>query len=251
MHRLLCVPLALVCALPLTAQRRGKPEAILERVACYFVDAALLGVQADDGKDRLAAIPAVRAARADGHPVFVYLFDSTATEPKREGFDKIVFGNEEIGIALRCFRAVRVDLAGDAEGKAKWGRKLPVFVAYDAAGKSAGEVSLAGYKAQINPVMNLLERAAHGRVKPTLEAFVASYRDIVRGLEVLHGRRETLRGRRERADDKKKPLLDQEARELDAEEQRLLQAEQDLLERVKPPPRDPAAGRIISDSRGR
>ena len=41
----------------------------------------------------------------------LYLFDSAAEAPKREPFENIMFGNEEVGVTLRCFHCARIVLS--------------------------------------------------------------------------------------------------------------------------------------------
>lgn len=247
---LVALACVLVPAVDALAQRRGRSEAIQERVSSYFVEAKLPAA-VESEKDRLAGLAIVKEAKEQQHLVFAYLYDSSVEEPKREGFDKVIFGSDEVGLALRCFRCVHVDIAGDTEAQTKFGRKLPLFYAYDEKGKQVGEASLAGYKAAIGPVMTLLEKAAAGYVKPMLASWVKDYREVVRELENLDGKRKVLEGRRARADDKKKVLLTAEAKELDIEEVRLLTAEKELLASVKLPERDATAKRLVVEQRGR
>jgi hypothetical protein len=220
------------------AQRGGRQDEFLDRYACYFVEAKLPPADGEvESKARLATVPLVQEAANAGNLSFLYLFDSSAEAPKRAAFDQIVFGNEEVGVALRCFQCARVDIAGDADAQAKFGRQLPLFVAFDEKGKWAGETSLPGYKAALRSLISMLERAASGHVKPTLPDFVKSYRDILRELRVLSGNKRTLEQRRNRADDSKKAQYDQEAKELAAREQTLLAAEKAALEKANVPPR--------------
>ena len=240
--RLLSLIALAATLVPLTAQGRGGPDEFLERYACYFVDTKIPVDQGEvDSKARLASIPMVKDAKEKGHLAFLYLYDSSADEPKREGFDKIIFGNQDLGIALRCFRCARIDIAGDTDAQAKFGRKLPLFITYDDKGKQVGETSLPGYKAALRSLTSIVENAATGHVKPNPANFTKTYRDILRDLRVLKGRRSTLEGRRNRAGDNKRAQFDKEFQELDAQEKRLLEHETKTLELANPPPRDPAA----------
>ena len=99
-------------------------------------------------------------------------------------------------------------------------------------------------------MIGLLGKAASGYVKPSFDTFVKAYRDVVRGLENLEGKRRTLQERRERADDKKKAGLDKEAEEIDAEEKQLLATEKELLEKAKVPTRNGGAQRLGGEQRG-
>lgn len=233
--------LVALLATALPAQRGGQDE-FRDRYTCYFVATKLPAADGEqDGKARLAALPIVKDAKEKKDLVFLYLYDSSVDEPKRPAFDQIIFGSQEIGIALRAFRCAHVDIAGDADAQKKWGHKLPLFVTYDDQGKWYGEMSLPGYKAALRTLSDLLDRTASGHVKPSLPDFAKAYRDILRELRVLAGRRRTLEARRNAADDKKKPLLDKELKELEVEEAKLAEHERVVLEKANLPQRDPEA----------
>lgn len=235
------------------AQRGGgRQDEFADRYTVYMVDTELPAVQGEvDSKDRLASIPLVQQAKKEEHLAFLYLYDSSVDAPKRETFDQIIFANQEVGIALRCFYCARVDIAGDDDARTKFGRKLPLFVAFNDKGVWAGETSLPGYKAALRSLMGLLDKAAAGHVKPTLDDFSKTYRDTLRELRVLSGNKKMLEQRRARADDKKKAQFDKDAKELAAQEQKLLDAEKAALEKANPPPRHPEAKPFGRPAEGR
>ena len=248
-----CVLLALAADLP--AQRGGgkrRPEAVLERVSCWLVDGKLpASTAANAGEDRVAAVGAVADARTRHELALVYLFDSKVDAEKRAAFEKTMFGNEELGIALRCFQTARVDIAGDDDAQGKYGRRLPLFLAFDENGKQAGEASLAGYKTAVAPVMGILEKAAGGHVKPTLAIFVSGYRGVVHDIEALDGKRKVLNDRKGKAADAaKKAEIEKELQAADAEEKQVLAEEKKLLDGAKVPARDAAAKRFEIDRGG-
>lgn len=236
---------ALSLAASLPAQRgggRGRPEAIQERVGCFFADATATAPQ--EGAEVWTGIAGLQAAAEKKEMVLVYLCDA---EPKREQYEQTLFNFDEVGVALRCFRCLKVDLGAWPEGAARYGQKAPVFLAFGPDGKLAGELSQAGYKAAVNPVIKLLEKAAQGHLKPALPAFVKGYRDVVQGLEQVERDRKTLQDRLGKLDDKdaaKKADLEKDLKQLDQEEQKLLDQEKGLLEKAKVQARDPAAKRI-------
>ena len=249
MHRLpplavLTSCLALLAA-TMPAQRggRGRPEAILERVSCYLVTEKLPPAAA--GADRLASVGLVAGAKAKQELVLLYLFDSGAEAPKRETFETVMFGNEELGVALRCFHFARLDIAGDAELGTRYGKRLPTFVAFDANGRNVGDVSFTGYRAAIGPLITLLEKASAGHVKPSLGVFTSEYRKVVHDFEMFEARRKTLGDRQEKASDPaKKTAIDKDLAELDAEQKKAAAAETRLLEQAKVPVRDAQAKRF-------
>lgn len=233
--------LASLFALPIAAQRGGQDQ-FRDRYTCYFVETKLPPAEDEvDSKARLATLPMCKDAKEKGQLVFLYLYDSSADEPKRAGFDQIIFGTQEIGISLLAFRCAHVDIAGDADAQKKWGHRLPLFVTFDDKGKWYGEMSLPGYKAALRTLSDLLDRSASSHVKPSLPDFSKAYRDILRELRVLAGRRTTLEARRNAADEKKKVALEKEFKELEDAEQKLKETEQKVLEKADLPPRDPEA----------
>lgn len=245
-------------AASLTAQRggRGRSEAIKSRVGSYFVTATLPTVEGEKS-DPLAAVAMVREAAAAHQLAVLYLYDPK-DERKHEQFEKTVFNNDEVGVALRCFRCGRIDVSADAQARARYGKQAPLFVVFGSDGKPVGEVPMTGYKAVVNPLVAMLARAAT-EVKPSLAEFVSRCRGVVNQLEQLEGKRKLLQERRARLDAKgkgqeqdagKRAELDQDGKALDAEEQKTLADEKELLEQAKVPPRDPSAQRL-ADQGGR
>ncbi len=249
MHRLPSLAVLTSCVVLFTAslpaQRggRGRPEAILERVSCYLVTEKVPA--AAEGQDRLAGVAMVAGAKGKQELALLYLFDSAAEAPKRETFESVMFGNEELGVALRCFHFARLDIAGDAELGTRFGKRLPTFVAFDANGRNVGDVSFTGYRAAIGPLITLLEKASAGHVKPSLGVFTSEYRKVVHDFEMLEARRKTLGDRQEKTSDPaKKTAIDKDLAELDAEQNKAAAAEAKLLEQARVPVRDPQAKRF-------
>lgn len=242
----LALAATVVIGASLPAQRgRQRPEAILARVACFLANDALPAADKEKGQDRLANVATVKSAKDKRELALLYLVDLSAEAPKREPFEQIMFGNEEIAVSLRCFHVARLDLAGDADLLAKYGHRLPVFVAFDDTGKLVGEAPFTGYKAAAGPLMTLLEKAAAGHMPIALGAFTSAYRSLVHDLEMVESKRKTLTDRQQRATDKtKREAIDKEIDELGAEQQKLEAKEKEMLERAKLPVQDPNAKRF-------
>jgi hypothetical protein len=237
--------LAFVIADTAAAQRGGRrrSEAIQQRVGSWFVDVELPAGEPAAGQDPLAAVALVQDARQSNQLTVLYLFDPTANPEKQRMFEQTVFGNDEVGVSLRCFRCGRMDVTKWPAGKDREQaqKRAPVFVVFDEHGKQAGELAMTGYKAAINPLVQLLGKAASGHVKPTLAAFVEQYRDLVRDLEQIEQKRRAIDEailRLTSKDDKKRADLEQELKALAAEEQKLFEAEKGLVEKAKVVPRD-------------
>ncbi|MCY2957697.1 MAG: hypothetical protein NT107_11750 [Planctomycetota bacterium] len=241
--------LSILAAPAMTQRGGGRSDALTERLSVYITDAKLPEKAA--GEDRFESVPTVTAARAKHELLLLYLVDSSAEEPKREAFESVMFGSEELAVALRCFHLVRIDIAADAEAKVKYGRRLPVFLPSDENGKSSGDIALTGYKAAITGLISLLEKSASGHVKPTLSTFISDYRGVVHDLSVIELQRKAMKDRIARlTDEKKKASLEKDASLLDTEEQKLLGKERDIIERAKVLPRD-ADAKKFDPKRGR
>jgi hypothetical protein len=140
------------------------------------------------------------------------------------------------------------------EFMSKYGARVPLWIGFDQDGKQVGEVSQAGNRAAINPVTELLERTAIGYVKPTLTVFVEKYRDFVRDLTALEGKRRALANRKETGNNKdtaRNLELEKDGKAIEAEEKRLLAREKELLDQARVQPRDPAATRMGGSDRER
>ena len=227
---------------------RGRSEAITNRVACFFVAGKVEAkgeAKAGDSADPLVAVAAVQEAIAAHIPVFIYLYD-TKDNRKRESYEQIMFGGDEMGISLRPFRCVRIDVS-DEPALQKYQSRVPVFAAYDRDGHPEGEVSQVGYKAAMNAVSVLLGKAAAGQVKPSLQTFVEGYRAVVRELEVNEARKKTARDRMSNLGEKdaaRRAALEKDLKQLDADLKALEAREAELLKQAQVPPRPKDATRL-------
>jgi hypothetical protein len=246
---LILATIAVCLAAPAFAQRggRGRSEAILARLGNYFVDTQVPATGGDMAADPLAEVAMVKEAASAHQLSLLYLYDPKANETKHQQFEQVLFGNEELNIALRCFRCARIDVSANAEAKAGFGKQAPLFVAFNAEGKRAGEVSMAGYKAVVNPLVQMLAKAATGTVKPALPDFVQRYRGVVHDLEMIEGRRKAIDERMSRLTDKdgeRRAELEKDKKTLADDEQKLLATEKELLQKAMVPARDPKAQRL-------
>jgi len=234
---------------------RGRSEAITNRVGCFFVEGkvdAKADGAAGDAADPLQAVAAVREAAAAHLPALVYLFETKSDNRKREQYEQTMFGSDELGISLRPFRCIRLDVTSEPRF-AKYLARTPVLAAYDHDGKPQGEVSQVGYKAAMNSVSVLLGKAAAGHVKPSLQTFVESYRGLVRDLEVNEARKKTARDRMGNLGEKdtvRRAALEKDLKQLDLDQKQLEAREAELLKQAQVPPRPKEAVRL-GERRGR
>lgn len=244
---------ALLFADAVSAQRGGRnrrPEEIQERVGAYFADTGGPAVEGDKVAD-LDTCELVRAAAASGQPTVLYLHDGTANEQVVGEFEKLLFRADALGIKLRCFHCGRIDVSKEPALKGRFGDDAPLFVVFSAAGKAEKPLSMKGYKANPSDLEALLDKAAKGSVKPSLEAFAKGYADLVRDLEQVLAKKELASQRRTRAGDDpgKQKKADKELEEADAERKKLLEKEQAMLEKLKLPAR-PAEARPLGRDGG-
>ena len=132
---------------------------------------------------------------------------NSADRANLKKFEDVVLKNEEVGIALKLFRCIKVDLARDKIAKSMYGDKVPRFIAYDTKGKIIDEVYIAGYRSKTGPLMNLLLKASRGHGKLPLKTFISKYRSFLNELDKMENKKSTLAKKKARLlGTDKKPL---------------------------------------------
>lgn len=246
-----------VGAVDLAAQRGGPSEEIRSRQGAWFVDVKLPKPDTVGGKIALEATTLVEAAVKDRNLAFLYIWDPEQLPAKHAQFEQVIFGHAEINTALRCFLCGRVNLAENPHAKDEFGRKTPLFIAFNDEGKQVGEVSIANYRAKASPIVGLLEKAHAGHGKMSLESFVTGYRKFLRDYQIYEGRKKVLEQKRARLQEKspvpagKLKDVEKEQAELDVDLEKMLVAEKQMLEAAKVPTRDPKAVQLPERNRGR
>ncbi len=238
----------------------GPSEAILGRMGTYFVDVTLSEQMLFKGMNGLAETTLVKSASKDGHLSLLYLFDPRTDKRKHENFESLMFrAPSNIAIALRYYKCGRVDLSQDEMARGMFGKKSPMFVAFNEKGKVAGNASMKGYKGKPRVLVALVTRAAKtfAKGKVQLPKFVKQYRNFLNDYMLYEGKQRTLQNKMARLAKKgtipvaKKAKLDKDTAALVALEKKLLKAEKKLLDRAKLPVRDEKATRIGDRRRGR
>ena len=179
------------------AQRRGggrggnrnqwrRPAEISNRTAVYFSEVEAPATNADKVAD-LNTIDMVRAAAATGQPTLLYLHDSEADKRVVQQFESQLFRSEpsgdKLGLKLRMFHCGQIDISQDQALKNRYGKKIPLFVAFDKAGKELKQVSMAGYKAKVSALEAQIDQASTGAYKPSVKSIVSKYVKIIADLE--------------------------------------------------------------------
>ena len=167
----------------------------------------------------------------------LYLYDSSAGGKKVQAFEATLFKNEQLALAMKPFRCLKLDVSKDQVARERYGRSLPRFITFNAKGQQVSEVALKGYKASARPVLGVLVKAAKGHGDMPLTTFVKKYRTFLNDLDKLEDRKGTFAKRKARAEAKKsasklKKLAKEESR-IAKDEQELLTRERELLKAVK------------------
>lgn len=174
-------------------------------------------------------------------------------------FKEKLFKNEDLAVATRVFHCMELDTAKNKPAAGYFGKKVPVFLIFDAKGKMADEVLLKGYKAKSSTLLKAMIKASKGHGDMPLATFLKKYRGFLNDLDKLEGKKAVfakkkarlIGGTSQKGKDakkgkdankgKKKPTLskskqkklDAEAKDLADKEKDLLAQEQKLLKAVK------------------
>ena len=165
--------LALLASDTLDAQRRSRgrnrnqwrrPEEVTNRVGVYFKQ--VQGPETDGDKIAdLNTIPLVREAVAADQVTVLYLHDGELEDRPVRAFESALFRadvrGDELGIKLRMFHCGQIDVSKDPALKARYGKKTPLFIAFDKSGKELRPVSMSGMKPNATGLEGLLDRASN------------------------------------------------------------------------------------------
>lgn len=231
------------------AQRGGggrnrwrRPDEITNRVAIYFSPAEAPASDGDKIAD-LNTIDLVRAAAAADQVTLLYLHDGEADEQVVQQFESALFradkSGDELGIKLRMFHCGQIDISKSPALKQHYGKDVPLFVAFDKAGKELKPVSMPGYKAKASALESLVDQASAGAFKPALKTLAKQYADIVDDLEqVLRDKEAATQAQTKASNDKaKSKKAERELADIAKLEEKILKAEEKLLEGLRMPAR--------------
>ncbi len=240
---------AIFTADTLEAQRRGgnnrsrwrRPAEITTRVGAYFTET---DAPKTDGNKvaNLNTIDLVRAAASAGQVTMLYLHNSEADRNVVRQFENLLFRadtlGDVLGIKLRMVHCGQIDISKSPAMKARYGKDVPMFVAFDKTGKELPEVSMPGYRAKASALEKLVDRASSGAFKPSLKTFAKKYAGIVGDLEAAikaksDGEQKSTEAEN-KADRKKAEKAIEKAQK---QEDKLLKAEEKLLEKIRQPAR--------------
>jgi len=148
-----------------------------------------------------------------------------------------MFANEDIGVALKVFRRMGLDLSKDKIASDLYGDQVPRFITFDAKGKKIDEVYLPDYRTKTSDLMKLLVKATQGYGDLPLKSFVKKYRAFLNDLDQIEGKKGTIAQKKTRlgndASARKLAKVKREEELLAKEEQKILETEKKLLAAVK------------------
>ena len=152
-----------------------------------------------------------------------------------KNFETALFKNENLAVAMKVYRCLKLDIARNDVSKQHFGNNVPRFIAFNAKGQRVDEVVLKGYKSKSTPLMKVLVSAARGHGKMPLGTFVKKYRSFLNDLDKLEARKVALSQKKSRAGKHKGKLkkLASEEQDLTRDDRALLAREKKLLESVK------------------
>ncbi len=245
--------LALISADAVEAQRRAaggrrsrsewrRPEEISNRVAVYFREVTGPETAGEKAAD-LNTIDLVRKASAADQVSVLYLHSGELEERPVKTFEALLFradsAGDQLGIKLRLFHCGQLDISKDPALKKRYGKKAPLFVAFDKSGKELQPVSMSGLKPDRAALEGLLDRASKGAFKPLLPSFAKKYGKLVLDLEKLLRERSAAQDDRAKASDDKAKLkkANRELASIAKAEQKLLEKEQEMLADMRFPER--------------
>jgi len=167
-------------------------------------------------------------------------------------FEGTMFANEDIGVALKVFRKVGVDIAKDSTARQLYESKVPRFITYNAKGERVDELYLEDYKNKSSDLMKLLVKSSKGHGKLPLKAFVKKYRSFLNELDQIEGKKGTCAQKKSRAtasgSKKKLAKVEKEAQSIAKREKSILATESKLLAAVKAYDGDSAASKKSSSA---
>ena len=222
--------------------RWRRPDEVTTRTAAFFSEVQAPATDGDKVAD-LNTIDLVRAAAASGQVTLLYLHDGQADKTVVQQFEAALFradkSGDQLGIKMRMFHCGQIDTSKSPALQERYGKVVPVFVAFDKNGKELKPVSMSGYQAKASALEALLDQASSGAFKPALKTLAKKYADIVGDLEeALKAKSEAQQAQTKAGNDKAKGKeAEQELVAATKLEQKALEQESKLLEGLRLPAR--------------
>lgn len=230
-------------------QRRGPPEAVIQRWGTYFANETLPSLQdLKKGDNRLAATELVRNAAQAGELSLLYLYDSRADQRRLAAFEQALFKQPKVVVGTRLFQCGRIDIAGDSHAIKIYGGSTPSLTLFNKKGALACFVPMKGFHIAPAKVVSAMRKTAKGYAKLTFDGWVRRYNKFLHEMTLMDFRKKAMAARRTRLEgreEKRKQLqlrgIIRDEEKLEKEEQKLMDSEDKLLELAKVPERDSGA----------
>ncbi len=166
----------------------------------------------------------MQKAKHRGEMSILYLFDSSDAKLKK--FEDTLFKNEQVGIGMKLFNRIQVDVSKDSVAKEMAGNKLPQFIVFNAKGQRTADVTLKGYKASPSGLLRAMAKGAKGHSKLSFNAFVKKYRSLLNDIDKLEKQKEVHADKMTRAGDSKSKM-----KKLQKKADEMAKTQKDLTER--------------------
>ena len=170
-------------------------------------------------------------------PTLVWFF-SLDNERENQSCESTVFQNEQVGLALKRFRCVKIDVESiqDARLRERYGRSTPAFHVIDPAGKTVSK--LEGKSATSLSRFNGMLKGTWGRMFTVSQrAFVKDMTKILDRLDRVTAQRTVLNSKKQRLEEKgnraKLAALARDEAELAEQQTEIEQDEQQIIERCE------------------
>ncbi len=171
--------------------------------------------------------------RTDDRPTILWF--SRLDDEENAAIEGTVFGDEALGLSLKQFRCLRIDVETieDAKLREEYGAKTPMFVTFNPKGEVIGEIS--NKKVTSLSSFRKLVASSWSRVFETNHRkFGKDMKEILDRIDAVAGKRTTLQAKLERYEAKnnasKVGQVKKDLAECDAEDKQILEDEKKILD---------------------
>ena len=180
------------------------------------------------------ALPAEELVKLDARPTLVWFY-SIEDEKENRSCEASVFANEKLGLALKRFRCVKIDVESitDARMRREYGSKTPAFRMIDPAGKTVATIagksatSLSRFRGMVTSTWRKMFTMDQG-------AFVKKMTKILDRLDRVTAKRTVLAAKKQRVEQRgqraKLAAIAKDEEELAALEQEIEKDEKKVID---------------------
>jgi hypothetical protein len=180
------------------------------------------------------ALPAEDLVKFDSRPTLVWFFDLEDEDLNRK-CESTVFSNEKLGLALKRFRCVKIDVQSIAEDRLRreYASQTPAFRIIDPAGETLAVMQ--GPRAtSLSRFRGMVSSAWRKMFTMSQDNFVRKMTDILNRLDRVNSQKTVLDSQKkryqERGNRRKLAEVERDAEELAAEQKKIEQDEEAIKE---------------------